>query len=236
MHLILYKKVNTLVVVLLIGGFINLQAWFGDFLRCGCCHSVDTFEIVIDQSVDFLAFNDRVRASIQKKIVAILEVASEVKRQGGWPAVIFDIDGTVFYCNSKTKTERPIIEKPIAAVLAFYNVLQEKNISCIFLTARLEQFAGETKRHLRQVGYRRWENFISMNSFDRILCVPSDDGFALNSVRSWKEEKRRKLSSQYHIIATLDDQSENLKGACVGIPVKIPPYSILLDDESLDAL
>lgn len=139
------------------------------------------------------------------------------KRAVKKPAVIFDVDETLFAIRllgniaNGEKTQQWLLR--VDSILNFYKKLQEEgDIVCFFLTARKARAYEVTKSMLNAVGYSGGE----------LICLPGED--LPVAVDTWKESVRIDLAERrgFTILATLDDQMPNLRGRCVGVGVKIP--------------
>ncbi len=147
----------------------------------------------------------------------LYDYVMDVKDMAPNPTVIFDIDGTILISKGFRRVFR------LDCVLCFYQKLIEAGVNCVFLTARNINIANFTQGELRALGYNK----------GRFICLPDS---SIRDIGKWKMSERVKLSEKLTILATLDDQAENLVGDCLGVALRMPEISFeILEQNPLRA-
>lgn len=145
-------------------------------------------------------------------------------------AVVFDIDGTLFYANSRVVNR---------AMLDYYNYFKSSGFYCVIISSRLESSLDKTKAELDGAGFRDWTDLILMpenyaaNLFECDLSeiYKSLEQANFDLIGRWKEAQRKNIEDRLNlkVVATFDDHAFNLKGESLGIPFRVPSYLELLN-------
>lgn len=136
-------------------------------------------------------------------------------------AVVFDIDGTVFYPKSKVRKE---------AVYKFYCSLNAADFCIIFISACPLSDLVLIEGDLRRAGYTNWVDLVLMpDDFIKQLEELPNKLDRAAGVSAWKAYARSLVERKFsiRIAATFDDVPLNLTGDSCGMPVWIPGYSQL---------
>jgi hypothetical protein len=129
--------------------------------------------------------------------------------------IVIDIDGTAL------DTTKPIpfeimCCKEIPPVLDLYHSLRAMGYVMIFLTARQEQFRMLTEYNLNKVGYVGYAKVIMMPQYHQNYSIPE--------IIRWKDEQRRILKEDSHIVGCIGDQDADVCGDHIGeYQLRLPP-------------
>lgn len=188
----------------------NMRA-FGSALPCIFPRAKATetsYHDAVVKSRDSLIFKKRLEYLVEKLLLE--------KKYSERAAVVFDIDET---CLIKLKDDGgPEQWMRVDCVWDFYKKMQENNITCIFLTSRLQ---SHSVSHIYDYTIAQ----LTFAGFDNgfLICLPENEN-AKAGVAFWKSLWRDYLTEccGITILATLDDKLENLMGAYVGIGLHVP--------------
>jgi len=157
-------------------------------------------------------------------------LATETPKANGKSAIIFDIDDTILNTNSPSGRQSIMWNgmqlqhfNRIEPVYNLYRELIDRGFKIIFLTARVEK--SDDKCPVRDVYEATKENLYltGFNVYDQLMCMTRAER-TMFKPPEWKEMMRINFSEAhgYDIIATIDDQPENLQGAYTGYSIQIP--------------
>ncbi len=212
-------KKRFIVFLLLFSCGFELHACFlGDlfnFLTCGCCCATKTDEELLS---DF-----RHRMCYERGLTALLSpikdhlLALKDSHKVGRFALVFDLDGVVFY---------PASAEFIYAIRSFYQAMQEAGFFPVFISSRCESDRDLIRNDLRRAGYDAAPLVLMSDAQQGAIIGLCDRSERYNAVARWKALKRAFIEVHYGvtIVATLDDQMSNLTGEHLGIPIWIPGY------------
>lgn len=135
-------------------------------------------------------------------------------------AVVFDLDGVIFYANSRER---------INGVYDFYSNIKALGFSVIFLSSRPQSERVLTEKDLRDADFYGWRCLELMPDDKRAAIDACGLAAGVDITAIWKAHQRVMLerSLGVQIIATLDDNPAYLVGDSCGMPVWIPGYLAL---------
>jgi predicted secreted acid phosphatase len=116
------------------------------------------------------------------------------------PVVIFDIDGTLvdFWT-----------QEAIEPTIDFYNKIIKLGYHTIILTARLKDMKNQTIKKLNQIGIKNYDQIIFRD-------------YLFENIADYKLNQRKKLATNYDIVANVGDRITDFKGGYNGKIIKIP--------------
>jgi hypothetical protein len=119
------------------------------------------------------------------------------------PAVVFDIDETVFqtHCWSCGMSLENVI--PINPMRNLYNWAVNKNLAIFFVTARTESGREYTFNELKK-------NY--MDKYAHLFMMPDDSNRTTFQVQTFKSNARKIISNKFTIIANFGDQAHDIRG------------------------
>lgn len=140
-------------------------------------------------------------------------------------ALILDIDETSLsnykhivaqhFCNDTQRIDHDIAlanDPAIRPLLALYQNAKQQGVSVFFITGRRESLRAATVKNLHLAGYDHWSG---------LYLKPNDEH--LPSIIPFKSRTRASISRQgYTIIASIGDQSSDLKGGFTEKGFKLP--------------
>lgn len=103
----------------------------------------------------------------------------------------------------------------IKPMLSFYNNLLKQGIAVFFVTGRIESYGMATKKNLNKAGFHDWTGlYLKPNRYHETSVIP------------FKSQTRALITQKgYTIIASIGDQSSDLKGGYAEKLFKLPnPY------------
>lgn len=119
------------------------------------------------------------------------------------PAVVFDIDETLFqtHCWNCGYSLDEVI--PINPMKNFYRWCVDKNIAVFFVTARTEGGRDYTFNELKK---------FSMDKFAHLFMMPDDSNRTTFEVQTFKSNCRKIISNKFTIIVNFGDQPHDIRG------------------------
>jgi predicted secreted acid phosphatase len=116
------------------------------------------------------------------------------------PIVIFDIDGTLIDFWSQEAIE-PTVD--------FYKTAKKLGYHTVILTARLKDMKSQTIKKLNEIGIKNYDEIIFRD-------------YLFQDIGDFKLSQRKKLATNYDIVANVGDRITDFKGGYNGKIIKIP--------------